>query len=88
MALESCLDLMQIQDDKDPGFFVKHGCKFQDALAPLLYEGISYTSVTKKIPVLLEKISLLQHIIRNLNRYRLCASSLLILYDGEQQLLH
>jgi hypothetical protein len=27
MTLENCLDLMQIYEDQDPGFFVKHGVK-------------------------------------------------------------
>ncbi|KAJ5419469.1 uncharacterized protein N7487_003019 [Penicillium crustosum] len=27
VTLENCLDLMQIYEDQDPGFFVKHGVK-------------------------------------------------------------
>ncbi|KAJ5599507.1 Inositol hexaphosphate kinase KCS1 [Penicillium hetheringtonii] len=53
------------------------------ALTRFLYDGVSHNSVTKKIPVILEKLSLLEHMIRKLDRYRLYASSLLILYDGE-----
>lgn len=59
-------------------------CKSQDALALFLYEGISYTSVTKNSPVILERNPHVQHMIRNLNQYRPYSSSLLILYGGEQ----
>jgi hypothetical protein len=27
VTIENCLDLMQIYEDQDPGFFVKHGVK-------------------------------------------------------------
>lgn len=71
-------------EDKYFGRDLKSGREFQDALIRFLYDGVSYTSVVKKIPVILEKLSLLEHMIRKLDRYRLYASSLLILYDGEQ----
>lgn len=71
-------------EDKYFGRDLRSGREFQEALTRFLYDGISYTSVTKKIPVILEKLSLLEHMIRRLDRYRLYASSLLILYDGEQ----
>lgn len=71
-------------EDKYFGRDLKSGREFQDALTRFLYDGVSYTSVAKKIPVILEKLSLLEHMIRKLDRYRLYASSLLILYDGEQ----
>ena len=73
-----------IFEDKYFGRDLKSGREFQDALTRFLYDGVSYTSVAKKIPVILEKLSLLEHMIRKLDRYRLYASSLLILYDGEQ----
>lgn len=73
-----------IFEDKYFGRDLKSGREFQDALTRFLYDGVSYTSVAKKIPIILEKISLLEHMIRKLDRYRLYASSLLILYDGEQ----
>ncbi|KAJ5690034.1 hypothetical protein N7462_004426 [Penicillium macrosclerotiorum] len=71
-------------EDKYFGRDLKSGREFQDALTRFLYDGVSYASVAKKIPVILEKLSLLEHMIRKLDRYRLYASSLLILYDGEQ----
>ncbi|CAG7925848.1 unnamed protein product [Penicillium olsonii] len=74
-----------IFEDKYFGRDLKSGREFQDALTRFLYDGVSYTSVAKRIPVILEKLALLEHMIRQLDRYRLYASSLLILYDGEQQ---
>lgn len=71
-------------EDKYFGRDLQSGREFQDALTRFLYDGVSYVSVAKKIPVILEKLSLLEHMIRRLDRYRLYASSLLILYDGEQ----
>ncbi|KAJ5489088.1 hypothetical protein N7539_003978 [Penicillium diatomitis] len=73
-----------IFEDKYFGRDLKSGKEFQDALTRFLFDGVSYASVAKKIPVILEKLSLLEHMIRKLDRYRLYASSLLILYDGEQ----
>ncbi|KAE8349755.1 hypothetical protein BDV28DRAFT_140541 [Aspergillus coremiiformis] len=74
-------------EDKYFGRDLKSGRDFQDALTRFLYDGVSYTSVAKKIPVILEKLSKLENMIRKLKRYRLYASSLLILYDGEQSSL-
>ncbi|KAB8257876.1 hypothetical protein BDV32DRAFT_77487 [Aspergillus pseudonomiae] len=71
-------------EDKYFGRDLKSGREFQDALTRFLYDGVSYTTVAKKIPVILEKLSKLENMIRKLKRYRLYASSLLILYDGEQ----
>lgn len=71
-------------EDKYFGRDLKSGREFQDALTRFLYDGISYGSVAKKIPIILEKLSKLENIIRRLKSYRLYASSLLILYDGEQ----
>lgn len=73
-----------IFEDKYFGRDLKSGREFQDALTRFLYDGVSYNSVSKKIPVILEKLSLLEHMIRKLDRYRLYASSLLILYDGDE----
>lgn len=73
-----------IFEDKYFGRDLKSGREFQDALTRFLFDGVSYSSVAKKIPIILEKLSLLEHMIRKLDRYRLYASSLLILYDGEQ----
>src|SRR5882762_9413070 len=63
---------------------LKAGREFQDALTRFLYDGVSYRSVAKRIPVILEKLGMLESMIRRLRRYRFYASSLLILYDGEQ----
>jgi hypothetical protein len=71
-------------EDKYFGRDLKSGREFQDALTRFLYDGVSYTSVAKRIPVILEKLLVLENMIRKLKRYRLYASSLLILYDGEQ----
>ncbi|KAL2817734.1 hypothetical protein BDW59DRAFT_130502 [Aspergillus cavernicola] len=71
-------------EDKYFGRDLKSGREFQDALTRFLYDGISYLSVAKKIPIILEKLAKLENMIRRLKRYRLYASSLLILYDGEQ----
>ncbi|KAL5343179.1 hypothetical protein BJX70DRAFT_354761 [Aspergillus crustosus] len=71
-------------EDKYFGRDLKSGREFQDALTRFLYDGISYLSVAKKVPVILDKLSKLENMVRRLKRYRLYASSLLILYDGEQ----
>ncbi|KAL4998702.1 hypothetical protein BDV10DRAFT_166653 [Aspergillus recurvatus] len=73
-----------IFEDKYFGRDLKSGREFQDALTRFLYDGVSYLSVAKKIPVILDKLAKLENMIRKLKRYRLYASSLLILYDGEQ----
>jgi hypothetical protein len=71
-------------EDKYFGRDLKSGREFQDALTRFLYDGVSYRSVAKKIPIILDKLAKLENMIRKLKRYRLYASSLLILYDGEQ----
>ena len=71
-------------EDKYFGRDLRSGREFQNALTRFLYDGVSYTSVVKKIPLILEKLSTLESMIRKLKSYRLYASSLLILYDGEQ----
>lgn len=72
-------------EDKYYGRDLKAGREFQDALTRFLYDGVSYRSVTKKIPIILEKLSKLESMIRRLKSYRFYASSLLILYDGDQE---
>ena len=71
-------------EDKYFGRNLKAGREFQDALTRFLYDGVSYRSVLRHIPVILEKIAKLENIIRNLPGYRFYASSLLMLYDGGQ----
>ncbi len=69
-------------EDKYFGRDLKAGRDFQDALTRFLYDGASYSSASKRIPVILEKITKLEAIIHNLPGYRFYASSLLMLYEG------
>lgn len=69
-------------EDKYFGRDLKAGHEFQAALTRFLYDGLSYTSVSTHSAVLLEKISKLEEIIRDLPGYRFYSSSLLMLYDG------
>jgi len=70
-----------IFEDKYFGRDLKAGKEFQDALARFFFDGNGYTSATRHIPVILEKISSLENMIRGLPGYRFYASSLLMLYD-------
>lgn len=70
-------------EDKYFGRDLKAGRDFQDALKRFLYNGESYASVSRHIPVVLEKIGKLEKMICGLPGYRFYASSLLMLYDGE-----
>ncbi|KAI9809773.1 MAG: hypothetical protein M1825_000206 [Sarcosagium campestre] len=69
-------------EDKYIGRDMKAGRDFQDALTRFLYDGTGYANVGRHIPVILEKLSKLEAIIRRLPGYRFYASSLLMLYDG------
>ena len=69
-------------EDKYFGRDLKAGSEFQAALTRFLYDGVSYASVSTHVGVLLEKISRLEDIIRDLPGYRFYSSSLLMLYDG------
>lgn len=71
-------------EDKYFGRDLKAGREFQNALTRFLYDGINYSSVIKKIPAILDKLDTLENMVRRLPGYRLYASSLLILYDGEK----
>ena len=71
-------------EDKYFGRDLNVGQEFQAAITRFLYDGVSYKSVLRHIPVILEKIAKLEHIIRSLPGYRFYASSLLMLYDGGQ----
>lgn len=71
-------------EDKYFGRDLKAGQEFQAAITRFLYDGVSYKSVLRHIPVILAKIAKLEKIIRNLPGYRFYASSLLMLYDGGQ----
>ena len=70
-----------IFEDKYFGRDLKAGKEFQDALKRFFYDGYGYGRARKYIPLILEKISSLERIIRVLPGYRFYASSLLILYD-------
>lgn len=70
-------------EDKYYGRDLSSGREFQDALTRFLYDGVSYRSVVRKIPSILQQLSKLENMIRKLHRYRFYASSLLILYDGD-----
>ena len=69
-------------EDKYFGRNLKAGPELQAALTRFLYDGLSYTSVSTHVAVLLEKMSKLESIIRDLPGYRFYSSSLLMLYDG------
>lgn len=70
-----------IFEDKYFGRDLKAGKEFQDALTRFFFDGSGYSSAMKHIPTVLEKISSLERMIRNLPGYRFYASSLLMLYD-------
>lgn len=70
-------------EDKYFGRDVKAGREFRDALIRFLYDGVSYSSVAQRIPIILHKLSKLDSMVRRLPGYRFYASSLLMLYDAE-----
>ncbi|KJZ72719.1 hypothetical protein HIM_07911 [Hirsutella minnesotensis 3608] len=69
--------------DKYFGRRVKAGQEFQEALQKFLYNGVDLESVLRHIPVVLQKLSQLENIVRGLRGYRFYAASLLMFYDGE-----
>jgi inositol-hexakisphosphate kinase len=68
-------------EDKYFGRDLKAGKEFQDALKRFFWDGVGYQAANRHIPVILEKISTLENMIRDLPGYRFYASSLLMLYD-------
>ncbi|KAL9616148.1 MAG: hypothetical protein Q9160_008954 [Pyrenula sp. 1 TL-2023] len=72
-------------EDKYFGRDLKAGREFRETLTRFLYNGVSYNSVSKHIPVILDKLKKLEKIVRNLPGYRFYASSLLLYYDAEPQ---
>lgn len=70
-------------EDKYFGRNLKAGREFQDALTRFLYDGVSYASVSRHVPVILKRLEKLEKMICNLPGYRFYASSLLMLYDGD-----
>lgn len=75
-----------IFQDKYFGRDLKAGHEFQDALTRFLYDGLDYNSVLRHIPTILAKLQQLEAIIQNLNGYRFYAASLLLFYDGDDNL--
>ena len=69
-------------EDKYFGRQLKAGREIQDALTRFLYDGVSYASVSRHIPVIVRKLEKLEKMIGNLPGYRFYASSLLMLYDA------
>jgi hypothetical protein len=67
--------------DKYYGRDLKAGREFQEALKGFFFDGYGYSAALKHIPLILEKISSLETMIRELPGYRFYASSLLMLYD-------
>jgi inositol-hexakisphosphate kinase len=68
-------------EDKYIGRDLKAGQEFRAALKRFFFDGIGHAQALKHIPTILDKIENLQRIIRQLPRYRLYASSLLLIYD-------
>ncbi|CAI6251876.1 unnamed protein product [Periconia digitata] len=68
-------------EDKYYGRDLKAGKEFQDALKRFFWDGTGYKAALRHIPIILEKISALENMIRHLPGYRFYASSLLMLYD-------
>ncbi|KAF2471986.1 SAICAR synthase-like protein [Lindgomyces ingoldianus] len=68
-------------EDKYFGRDLKAGKEFQDALKRFFFDGNGYKAAVRHIPIILEKISILEGMIRRLPGYRFYASSLLMLYD-------
>lgn len=69
--------------DKYYGRRVKAGAELQSALQRFLYNGVELQSVLRHIPIVLQKLSQLEHIVQGLRGYRFYAASLLIFYDGD-----
>lgn len=72
-------------EDKYFGRDLKAGPEFREALTRFLFDGVSYASVARHIPTLLDKISKLEGMVRRLPGYRFYASSLLMIYDAEPE---
>ena len=70
-----------IFEDKYSGRDLKAGKEFQNALKRFFFDGYGYSRARQYIPLILEKVSSLERMIKELPGYRFYASSLLILYD-------
>ena len=69
--------------DKYYGRDLRAGREFQEALTRFLYDGGDRASILRHIPVVLQKLSQLEVIIRGIRGYRFYAASLLMFYDGD-----
>ena len=67
--------------DKYYGRDLTAGPEFRAALTRFFFDGIGYAAAIKHIPSILDKITALDRMIRELPSYRLYASSLLMIYD-------
>ncbi len=72
-------------EDKYFGRDVTVGREFREALTRFLYDGVSYKSVLRHVPTILDKLSKLENMVRCLPGYRFYASSLLMIYDAEPE---
>lgn len=72
-------------EDKYFGRDLKAGREFQQALTRFLYDGVDMDSVVRKIPRMLKKLRELEQLVKQLPGYRFYASSLLVLYDADDQ---
>ena len=75
----------QTYEDKYYGRDLKAGREFREALTRFLYDGVTYASVARHIPAILDKLVKLEQMVRRLPGYRFYASSLLMLYDAEPE---
>lgn len=71
--------------DKYFGRDLKAGREFQNALTRFLHDGRDDSSVLRHIPTILVKLKALEKMIEQLPGYRFYASSLLVLYDGQDK---
>lgn len=72
-------------EDKYFGRDLKAGREFQSALTRFLYDGKDNASILRHIPTMLVKLKALEKMIKQLPGYRFYASSLLVLYDGQDK---
>ena len=67
--------------DKYYGRDLKAGSEFREALKRFFFDGIGHAQALRHIPAILDKLQALDRIVRQLPKYRLYASSLLMIYD-------
>ena len=81
MQVYNVRDQNYLFQDKYYGRDLRAGSEFREALKRFFFDGIGYAQALKHIPSILESITALDRIIRELPGYRLYASSLLMIYD-------